>query len=102
MIRDRRLTKKHITIKIDTEGGEYSAWKYFPMEDLDYVDQIVTELHFGGIGPNVWGIYPEAWGHLDIFRSLTEKFVIVNYHCMNGVRFLPQDSGKRGLKSRAY
>jgi hypothetical protein len=44
------------------------------MEDLDYIDQIVIDLHFG---PNQ---YLEYWGHLDIFRSLAEKFIPVNFH----------------------
>jgi hypothetical protein len=41
IIKDRRLTKKHITLKLDAEGGEYGGLKYFPMEDLDYIDQIL-------------------------------------------------------------
>jgi hypothetical protein len=73
MISNRRLTKKHITLKLDAEGGEYPGLKYFPMEDLDYIDQIMLEIHFGIISQ-------ETWGNLDIFRSLTEKFISVNYH----------------------
>jgi hypothetical protein len=95
MIRDRRLTKKHISLKLDTEGGEYPALKYFPTEDLDYIDQITIELHFD------W-IYPETWGHLDIFRSLAEKFIPVNYHASNWACHVPDLLKWRRLISASY
>ena len=82
MIKKNKLFKKHIFLKIDCEGGEFPGLKYFPIEHLDYIDQIVGELHFEKI-------YNEEWGMLDIFRSLMTKFVNVNYHmnnwgCMRG------------------
>jgi hypothetical protein len=35
------LLQKHITLKIDCEGCEWSAFKYFPVEYLEYIDQIL-------------------------------------------------------------
>jgi hypothetical protein len=95
MIRDRHLIKKHFTLKIDTEGGEYSAFKYLPTEYLDYIDQIVIEFHFGNI-------FPETWGHLDIYRSIADKFIPVNYHPNNFACYPPYTTSYRGLKSKAY
>ena len=45
---------------IDCDGGEYPGLKYFPVDKLENIDQIVAELHFDEI-------YPEEWGMLDIF-----------------------------------
>lgn len=49
MIRTHNLTRKHFTLKIDIEGGEFQAFKYFPVEDLEYIDQIIMELHLSWI-----------------------------------------------------
>ena len=76
MIKANKLFKRHIFLKIDCEGGEFPAFKYFPVELLDYVDQMVGELHFDNI-------YREEWGMLDIFRTLMTKFVSVNLHMNN-------------------
>ena len=61
---------------MDPEGGEYFAFKYFPVELLDFVDQLVMEIHFQILAP-------EFWGNLDILRTLASKFVNVNYHINN-------------------
>ena len=89
MIKINKLFKKHIVLKIDCEGGEFPGFKYFPTEYLDYIDQIVGELHFDFI-------YREEWGALDILRTLDSKFVNVNLH-MNNYGCM----GGRNLKSRA-
>ena len=75
---------------IDCDGGEYPGLKYFPVDKLENIDQIVAELHFDEI-------YPEEWGMLDIFETLMTKFVSVNYH-MNNYGCL---KGYRRLKSHA-
>jgi hypothetical protein len=41
LLKSRNLQNKHIILKMDTEGGEYLAFRYFPSEFLDYIDQIV-------------------------------------------------------------
>ena len=61
------------------------------MKDLDYIDQIIMELHFSDISP-------ENWGQLDIFRGLMEKFIPVNFHQTNYACFKEHD---RGLLSKA-
>jgi hypothetical protein len=76
MIKSKGLFKKNIFLKIDCEGGEFPGLKVFPVELLDYVDQIAGELHFDTI-------YKEEWGMLDIFRTLMTKFVPVNLHHNN-------------------
>ena len=55
ILRTRGLIHKHITLKVDTEGGEIPAFKYFPLEYLDYIDVIIMELHFEYINPERWG-----------------------------------------------
>ena len=45
ILESRGLAKKRIILKMDTEGGEYPAYKYFPLADLDYIDQIIMEIH---------------------------------------------------------
>jgi hypothetical protein len=47
-------------------------------------------------------IISEEWGHLDIFRSLTDKFIPVNFHSNNNGCYPPEIAKKRGLKSFAY
>lgn len=76
MIKNKKLVEKHVFLKIDIEGGEYEAFRYLPIDYLDYFDQIILEAHFGDI-------YPEFWGNLDMFRSLSDKFISVNYHINN-------------------
>jgi hypothetical protein len=70
------LENKHIFLKFDCEGCEFEGLKYFPIEKLDYIDQIAGEIHLDQI-------YKEEWGMLDIFRTLADKFVMVNYHMTN-------------------
>lgn len=89
IIKKHAFYQKHIFMKIDCEGGEWPAFKYFPLEQLDYLDQMVGELHFDSI-------YWEEWGMLDIFRSIMTKFVPVNLH-MNNWGCIPN----RNLKSKA-
>ncbi len=55
IIRRHNLTQKHITLKIDCQGCEWSAFKYFPLEDLEYIDQILIEINFADISPERWG-----------------------------------------------
>lgn len=50
------------------------------MELLDNIDQIAMEVHFDSI-------YPELWGNLDMFKSLLDKFISVNYHINNNACF---------------
>lgn len=38
-------------LKIDIEGSEYLGLRYFPLEYLDYIDQIFMEAHFGVFAP---------------------------------------------------
>lgn len=63
ILKTHNLTRKHITLKIDIEGGEYPTLRYFPLEYLDYIDQIVSEWHHR--------FYPNKyWGNLDIYKSI--------------------------------
>ena len=96
MLKSRNLVKKNIVFKLDVEGGEFPALKYFPLEYLDYIDQLVMEIHF-----DKWA--PESWGNLDILRSLSEKFYNVNYHMNNFGCFskYPKIEPYRKLKSHA-
>ena len=73
MIKKHNLTGKHWILKIDIEGGQYQAFKYFPIELLKWIDQIVIEFHFAPI-------YPEEWGQIDIYRTISKYFVPVNFH----------------------
>lgn len=91
MLKSNNLTDKHVFLKIDCEGGEYPGLKYFPVDKLDYIDQISGELHFAHI-------YREEWGMLDIFRTLMKKFVNVNLHMNN---YACNNQANRRLKSFA-
>lgn len=62
----RNLTKKHVTMKIDVEGAEWPGFRSFPMADLEYIDQIVLEIHYPGGGIN----HGQVWGNLDIINNL--------------------------------
>jgi hypothetical protein len=73
IIKRHNLTHKHITFKLDCEGCEWSAFKNFPLEDLEYIDQILIEMHFADVSP-------ERWGNLEIIRSISKYFVNVNFH----------------------
>ena len=70
------LTKKHLFFRMDCEGCEYAGLKYFPVEGLENIDQILMEVHFGKT-------FPEEWGMLDIYRTLMTYFVPVNLHMNN-------------------
>ena len=66
------LFHRHITVKMELDGVEYQALRYFPLEFLDYVDQLVVEWKFSD--------YPLAyWGNLDVIRRVHEKLVPVAY-----------------------
>ncbi len=75
-MKKKNLTNKKINLKIDIEGGEYLALRYLPVEYLDNIVQIYMEAHFDFLGP-------EQWGYLDIFRTIADKFVNVNYNNNN-------------------
>jgi hypothetical protein len=74
MIRAHNLTRKHFTLKIDIESGEFQAFKYFPTEDLQYIDQIIMELHLD---------FKDEWGILDVLNTLYENFAVVSLHMNN-------------------
>lgn len=76
ILRETHLENKRIILKIDCEGCEFPGLKYIPVEMFDKVDMIVGEWHLR-TG------YMEEWGILDIVRTLTEKFVVVNLHMTN-------------------
>lgn len=40
---------------MDTEGAEFEAFKYFPTQYLNYIDQITMEVHFSYFAREVWG-----------------------------------------------
>ena len=42
MMQKHGLSKKHMFLQIDCEGGEYPGFKYLPVEYLDNIDQIVA------------------------------------------------------------
>ena len=63
MVKRHNLTNKHWILKIDIEGGENQAFKYFPVEELKWIDQIIIEVHMGPI-------YPEEWGNMEILKTL--------------------------------
>lgn len=67
------LLKKRISIKMQMDGREWRALKNLPLEHLDYINQIVIELHFGRIAQ-------EQWGYLTILKTLAAKFINVNYY----------------------
>jgi hypothetical protein len=93
ILKSHDLVKKHISIKIDTEGGEHTAFRYFPTEFLDYVDQIIMEVHLDFI-------YQDVWGNLDFLRTISEKFINVNYHMTNYAACYTVDY--RGMPARAF
>ena len=74
------LTKKHIVLKISCEGCEYNGLKFLPTEELEYIDQIFAEFHFADT-------HREEWGILDIFRTLTKKFIPVSYRAPHWMCF---------------
>ena len=96
MIDNRGLTKKHIMIKMDVEGGEYKGFRTLPLEYLEYIDQIFLEFHIDGPGMKY---QPEAhWGNVDIIKALDKHFVSIwlhqnscwppNYH-LRSKRYMP-------------
>ena len=84
-------------LKIDIDGGQYLAFRYLPVEYLDNIDQIFMESHFDFLGR-------EQWGYLDIYKTLAEKFVNVNFNNNNNGCFQAYKPIKpeRGLKSHAF
>jgi hypothetical protein len=54
-------------------------FRYLPIQTLEHVDQIFGTFNFFGKA--------EQWGYLDIFRTLTENFVPVNFHYNNKACF---------------
>lgn len=79
MIESHNLRNKPIILKIDVEGAEWPGLRSLPLEYLDYIDQILIEIHvnFGAIK------YSNVWGNADILKSIGEKFVSVNLHMNN-------------------
>ena len=73
MVKRHDLTEKHWTLKIDIQGGQNQAFQNFPEEQLQWIDQIIMEIHINKI-------YPEAWGTLDIYRTIAKHFAVVNFH----------------------
>lgn len=41
------LLKKRVSIKMQVNGMEWNILKNLPLEYLDFIDQIVIEVHFG-------------------------------------------------------
>lgn len=66
MIRQRNLTGKHVSMKIDVEGAEWPSFRTFPISELRWIDQMVLEIHYRGGGIT----HRQAWGNLDIIHSL--------------------------------
>lgn len=89
MLKSHNLEDKPITLKIDCEGCEFPGLKNVPVSALDNIDQIVGEFH----------IFKVDWGILDIVKTLTEKFVMVNTHMNNWGCHTPE-SGRK-LKASA-
>ena len=76
IVKRHKLKGKRLALNIDCEGCEYNGLKPVPLSFLDNVDVIIGELHF-------IKLHSEEWGMLDIFRFLTDKFVVVNIHMSN-------------------
>ena len=94
ILKRRELLKEHIILKIDVEGGEWPGFKHFPIEQLDYIDMIIMEVH----------LMNNRWGHLDIFKNLMEKFVSVNLHMNNYAcfRYYSKQLLNKGTPSWAF
>ena len=87
MVDRNNLTDKRWTLKIDIEGGEFVAFRHFPTSYLKNIDQIVMELH---PAEQRWYHNEEyGYGHrkfagnLNIFKTLSEHFYVVNWHYTN-------------------
>jgi hypothetical protein len=79
MLRQRNLTGRHVSMKIDVEGAEWPGLRTFPVSDLRWIDQMVLEIHFRGGGIS----HLQTWGNVDIIRSLEKEFVSVSLHMNN-------------------
>ncbi len=65
---------KRLLVKIDIEGAEWEALLATPDDVLDRIDQIPMELHvFNGVTAR----------HMQVIRTLKEKFYVVNLHYNN-------------------
>lgn len=42
-LKSRGLIRKRVTLKLDIKGVEYQAWRHFPLEYLQYIDQIIVK-----------------------------------------------------------
>ena len=73
------LKGRHIIIKIDIEGAEWPGFRTLPISYLDFIDQIIMEVHLPGPAIRHDGY----WGNLDIVESLSKNFVSVNMHMNN-------------------
>lgn len=62
MVDASNLTRKHITMKIDVQGAEWYGLRSFPLEYLDYVDQIIFEIHLMYFSIP----YTQVWGNLQM------------------------------------
>ena len=93
MIDNRNLTKKHIVIKIDIEGAEWPGFRALPIAYLEYIDQIVLEIHNPGRNMR----HQPYWGNLEIIKAMNEHFVSVWYHTNAGTCF-PADQMRRNVR----
>jgi hypothetical protein len=79
MLKQRNLTDRHVSMKIDVEGAEWPGFRSFPVAALEWVDQLVLEIH---LRSGTFG-HPSVWGNLDSIQSLQKEFVSVNLHMNN-------------------
>jgi hypothetical protein len=79
MVRERNLAGRHVSFKLDIEGAEWPGFRTFPVEDLQFVDQITMEVHLRG--GNIDQL--QVWGNIDTVRSLAKEFVSVSLHMTN-------------------
>lgn len=61
---------------MDIEGSEWSSFRSLPVSYLEYIDQIVIEIHLS----ETFSYYE---GNIDIVNNLIEQFYPVNLHMNN-------------------
>lgn len=61
---------------MDIEGGEWSALRSIPLTYLDYIDQIVVEMH-------LFETFAYFEGNIKTLAGLAEHFYPVNLHMNN-------------------
>ena len=95
MIDRNGLKGKPISLKMDIEGAEMVALRYFPTSYLENIDNIVFEYHPAEqeLTPD-WrkkrhGFQHERFaGNLQIFRTLSEHFIPISFHFTNNRCYL--------------